>query len=106
MTQPKTQMHFIKILLFHLPLISVLLVISFFELIGTPFFERFRNEETFGWMLVVWIPVGILLSLGQVFLWLHWFVRKATLQIKKKVRIGFLIILAIYLGLFLLRNLQ
>jgi hypothetical protein len=57
-------------------------------------------------MLVFWIPVGILLSLVQAYLWLKWLIKRASPLAKKRVYIGFLIVLTIFFGVFLFRILQ
>jgi len=90
----------------HLPLIGVILIAGFLVLIDTPVLESFRNETTFAWMLLVWIPLASLLALTQLYLWVRWFLNIASAEAKKRVQIGFLVMLSIFLGVFLFRNLQ
>lgn len=106
MPQTSAQKRSGNLILMHLPLVGVVLISAFFGLIDTPFLERFRTEQTFGWMLVIWIPVGILLGLTQLYIWLKWFIRQASPSAKKIVQIGFLLALTVCLGSLLLRLLS
>ena len=106
MAQSSAKNQFSRIVLLHLPLVGVLLITAFFALIDSPLLERFRNEETFGWMLVFWIPAGFLLALAQLYLWLKWFIRRTSPLAKKRVQIGFLMVLAVFVIVLLLRVLS
>ena len=61
-----------KPLLMHLPLIGVLLIVGIVALVEADWLSGLRTETTYGWMVVVWYPVGILLALVQLALWIRW----------------------------------
>lgn len=89
----------------HLPLIGVFLIILYFTLLDSPVLERFRNEQAYAWMLVIWIPLGILLGLIQLYIWLRWFIRRASSYSRKIVKAGFIVIIAIFIFFIALRYL-
>lgn len=103
-----------KRLLFHLPLIGLLLIIGFTALVDAGVFKSFRNESTFGLMLLVWYPLGALLAITQITLWVGWVVRRAGKKPfpdrgKKKKRtiyIGVLIATVFFLCLLFFRLAQ
>ncbi len=95
-----------RIILSHLPLLGVLLILAFFALINSPALGQYRSEETFGWMVVLWIPLGILLGLSQLYIWARWFFRLASPASRKHVTVGFLIVLMVFLSFVLLRHLS
>jgi hypothetical protein len=68
-------MPFVKVLVFHLPLIVMLLILGFFELVDAGRLGAVRSESTFGWMVVFWYPLSAVLGLTQVVLWIRWIVR-------------------------------
>jgi hypothetical protein len=57
--------------LLHLPLIGALGVFGFIALVDAGYLETFRTESTFGWMLLVWYPLAILLVLLQAGIWIR-----------------------------------
>ena len=89
----------------HLPLIGASLILACLILLDSQVFGQFRNEQTFAWMLVVWIPLGILLGLIQLYIWVRWFVRRASPAARKSIRVGFMIIIAIFVFFIALRYL-
>jgi hypothetical protein len=64
----------VRPLLYHLPLLGSLSIIGFFTLVEAGWLPSFRTEETYGWMVVVWYPLCILLALTQIALWVRWIV--------------------------------
>lgn len=58
-----------KRLLLHLPLIGFVVIFGFFALVDAGVFESVRNESTFGWMVAFWYPLGVLLALAQIAIW-------------------------------------
>ena len=65
-----------RVLLFHLPLIGSLLIAGFISAIDAGVFPGLRTERMFGWFLVVWYPLGAVLALVQVCLWIGWAVSR------------------------------
>ncbi len=65
-----------RILLFHLPLIGSLLIAAVISAIEAGVVPALRTERTFGWVLVVWFPLGAILALLQVCLWIGWAVSR------------------------------
>lgn len=63
-------------LLFHLPLIGSLLIAGFISAIDAGAVPALRTERTFGWLLVVWFPLGAVLALVQVCVWIGWAVSR------------------------------
>jgi len=102
----------VKILLFHLPLIGVLLIFGFIALIDAGVLKSFRNESTFGWMVLVWYPLGAILGLIQIGLWIRWIAKRgiSACTVSQKTRrivfAGLLIATAIVLGILVLRLVQ
>ena len=93
------------IILSHLPFLGVLLILTYFALLDSSILDRFHDEQMFGWMVVVWIPLAILLGLVQLYIWARWFIRLASPASRKYVTAGFLVALLIFLSFALLRNL-
>ncbi len=102
----------VQLLLFHLPLIGVLLIFGFIALIDAGVLKSFRNESTFGWMVLVWYPLGAILGLIQVALWIRWIAKRGitawtvSQKTRRIVFVGFLIATAIVLGVLVLRVAQ
>ncbi len=65
-----------RIFLFHLPLIGSLLIAGFISAIDAGILPALRTEAMFGWLLVVWFPLGAVLALVQVCLWIGWAVSR------------------------------
>ncbi len=65
-----------RVLLFHLPLIGSLLVAGFIGAIDAGVFPALRTERMFGWVVVVWVPLGAVLALVQVCVWIGWAVSR------------------------------
>jgi len=104
----------LKPFLFHLPLIGLVLILGFFVLVDAGVVMSFRNEATFGWMLLVWYPLGAFLGLVQIAIWIGWIVKRLGKQRYPDQRakglriayVGFAIVMALALGLFLFRMAQ
>jgi len=64
----------VKAILYHLPLIGAGTILGFFALVDAGRLDAFRDEATYGWMVVVWYPLAGLLGLVQVVLWIRWVV--------------------------------
>lgn len=75
-------------LLFHLPLTGMLLILGVFALINEGILASFRNESTFGWMLVVWYPIAVLLGLAQLGLWIYLFSKRIARPGKNRTGTG------------------
>ena len=101
-----TASRLLKILLFHLPLLGVSSILTYIILLDAPILEGFRSEDTFGLMVAVWIPLGILLGIIQLFIWAKWLVRRGTKSTVKIVKVGFLIILTVFAFFVALRYLS
>ena len=69
-----------KGLLYHLPLIGALLIASFIWAVDTGILQGLRNERTFAWFVVVWMPLGAILALVQLILWFVWVGRKISVK--------------------------
>jgi hypothetical protein len=65
-----------RLLLFHLPLIGALLIAGVIAAVDAGMFPGLRTERMFGWFVVVWMPLGGLLALTQVCLWIGWAVSR------------------------------
>ena len=61
----------LKILLFHFPLL-VTLSIAFVASTDLALFRGLKTEDTYGWWVVVLMPIGAVMALTQVVLWLAW----------------------------------
>jgi uncharacterized BrkB/YihY/UPF0761 family membrane protein len=106
MKQLISQNQALRVLLSHLPLLGVLSILAFFAMVDTPVLEQYRSEELFAWMLIVWTPLGILLTLVQIFIWGRWLARRATPQWRKAVMVGFLLALTTFFFFLTLRYLS
>ena len=101
-----------KLFLFHLPLIGVLLIFGFIALIDAGVLKSLRSESTFGWMVLVWYPLGAILGLIQIGLWIRWIAKRGitawtvSQKTRRIVYAGFLIVTAIVLGILVLRLVQ
>jgi hypothetical protein len=103
-----------KLLLLHLPSMGLLLILGFIVLVDAGVLASLRNESTFGWMLLVWYPLGVLLGLIQIALWVGWIVKQRRKQRDPELRgigrrvlfAGFLIAIALIAGLLLFRMAQ
>jgi len=99
----------VKPLVFHLPLIGVLLIFGISELIDAGYLTALRNESTYGWWILVWYPLAALLALTQVVLWIRWIVTRGMAMaarpgMPRRLAVGGVLILAAAaLGLFALR---
>jgi len=102
----------VKLLLFHLPLIGVLLIFGFIALIDAGVLKSFRSESTFGWMVLVWYPIGAILGLTQIGLWIRWIAKSGittstvSQKTKRIVFAGIFISAAIVLVVLVLRLVQ
>lgn len=67
-----------KILLYHLPLIGVLLIALIVWATDVGILGGLRNERNYAWMVVVWMPLGALLALSQLILWVAWLGKKVS----------------------------
>ena len=65
-----------KALLFHLPLIGAVLIAGALGAIDAGMFPALRNERTYAWFAVVFAPVGAVLAVTQLCLWIGWAVRR------------------------------
>jgi len=106
MNQPVAHHHWRTAALSHIPLAGVLLILLYFALLDTPVLERFRTEQAFGWMVLLWIPLAILLGLVQLHIWLRWAVRHAPSAYRTGARVALLIVLAVFLSAAVLRYLS
>ncbi len=64
--------------LLHLPLIGSLLIAGVISALDAGIWPGLRTERTFGWILVVWMPLGAVLALVQVCLWIGWAVSRLS----------------------------
>lgn len=91
------------IALAHIPIAGTLLILLYFALLDTPILNQFRTEETFGWMVVLWIPLAILLGLVQLFIWLRWAARHSSDTHRKTIKVVFLLVLVAFLTALVVR---
>lgn len=95
-------------LLFHLPLVGMLLILGLFALLDAGYLTWLRSESTFGWMVVVGYPVSALLGLTQIGLWVGWTLKRGirsgvlTGRRRRILHVGLLIVVVTILFLFAL----
>lgn len=92
-----------RVLKLNSPAIGVLLILTFMALMETPLLENLRTETMFGWILLVFVPIAVLLALAQLFIWFRAFSRNSSPQLKKSVQLVFLVALMVFAGFIVLR---
>jgi len=68
----------VRAILFHVPIVAMLIIFGVIALIDAGHLDGLRSETTFGWMVVVWYPLMALLGLTQVVLWIRWLAKRGA----------------------------
>jgi hypothetical protein len=65
-----------RLVLFHLPLLGSLLIAGVISAIDAGIAPALRTARGVGWVLAVWFPLGAVLALVQVCVWIGWAVTR------------------------------